>query len=130
MQLGLAGAAQIGCLRRQLKKDGKVEIEYLATSRPASLMPPEAFLSEDRKYWGVENGLHQRLDCSGFEDRVRVRHKGALHIIGLFARVGVALFVRWAHTQRRVRDRTFPTWRECNAGHRWNIIRQVTETPG
>jgi hypothetical protein len=126
----LAGAAQIGCLHRQLNKDGKVEVEYLATSRPASQMPSESFLMEDRKYWGVESGLHQRLDCSGFEDRVRVRHKGALHIIGLFARIGVALFVRWASQQRRVRDRTFPTWREWNAGHRWHIIRQVTEPPG
>jgi hypothetical protein len=35
----------------------------------------------------VESGLHQRLDCSGFEDRLRVRHKGAVHILGLFARV-------------------------------------------
>ena len=130
VQLGLAGAAQIGCLHRQLKKDGEVEVEYLATSRTASQMGSEAFLNDDRKYWGIENGLHQRLDCSGFEDRLRVRHKGALHILGLFARVGVALFVRWASTQRRVRDRTFPTWREWNAGHRWHIIRQVTEPPG
>lgn len=130
VQLGLAGAAQIGCLHRRLKKDAKTEVEYLVTSRPASQMPPERFLSEDRKYWGVESGLHQRLDCSGFEDRLRVYHKGALHILGLFARVGVALFMHWASQQRRVRDRTFPTWREWNAGHRWHIIRQITEPPG
>ena len=95
-QLGLAGAAQLGCLHRQSGKDAEPEVEYLVTSRVAGKLCPEEFLTTDRQYWGVESGLHQRLDCSGFEDRLRVRHKGAVHILGLFARVGVALFVRWA----------------------------------
>lgn len=129
-QLGLAGAAQIGCLHRQSGKDADPEVEYLVTSRAAAQLCPEEFLNTDRKYWGVESGLHQRLDCSGFEDRLRVRHKGVVHILGLFARVGVALFVRWAKTQRLVREQTFPKWREWNAGHRWHMIRQVTEPPG
>ena len=42
-------------------------------------------------------------------------------------RLGVALFVRWATNQRRVRDRTFPIWREWNSGHRWHMIRQVVD---
>ena len=128
-QLGLAGAAQLGCLHRQSGKDAKPEVEYLVTSRAAAKLSPEEFLNTDRQYWGVESGLHQRLDCSGFEDRLRVRHKGAVHILGLFARVGVALFVRWAKIQRLVRERTFPKWREWNSGHRWHMIRQVTEAP-
>jgi hypothetical protein len=128
-QLGLAGAAQIGCLHRQSGKDAKPEVEYLVTSRAACQLSPEGFLNTDRQYWGVENGLHQRLDCSGFEDRLRVHHKGAVHILGLFARVGVALYVRWAKQQRRVREQTFPKWREYNSGHRWQMIRQVNEDP-
>ncbi len=123
------GAAQIGCLHRQSGKDADLEVEYLVTSRAATQLSPEEFLNKDREYWGVENGLHQRLDCSGFEDRLRVRHKGAVHILGLFARVGVALFVRWAKKQRLVRERTFPKWREWNSGHRWQMIRQVSEAP-
>ena len=126
-QLGLAGAAQLGGLHRQSGQDAQPEVEYLVTSRAAGKLSPEAFLNTDRQYWGVESGLHQRLDCSGFEDRLRVRHKGAVHILGLFARVGVALFVRWAQDQRRVRDRTFPHWREWNSGHRWHMIRQVVD---
>jgi hypothetical protein len=129
LQLGLAGAAQLGCLHRQSGQQAQAEVEYLVTSRPASQLGAEAFLNMDRNYWGVESGLHQRLDCSGLEDRLRVRHKGAVHILGLFARVGVALFVRWASQQRLVRARTFPHWREWNAGHRWHILRQVTEAP-
>jgi len=69
------------------------------------------------------------LDCSGFEDRLRVRHKGAVHILGLFSRVGVALFVCWAKKQRLVRERTYPKWREWNSGHRWHMIHQVTQPP-
>ena len=129
-QLGLAGAAQIGCLHRQSGKDADMEIEYLVTSRPARQLSTEAFLQMDRNYWGVENRLPQRLDCSGFEDRLRVRHKGAVHILGLFARVGVALYVRWAKEQRLVRERTFPKWREWNSGHRWHMIGQVIQAPG
>lgn len=128
-QLGLAGAAQIGCLHHQGGQEAKLEVEYLVTSRALGQLSPEEFLNTDRNYWGVESGLHQRLDCSGFEDRLRVRHKGAVHILGLFARLGVALFVRWAKNQRLVRERTFPTWREWNSGHRWHMIRQVSEDP-
>jgi len=128
-QLGWAGAAQIGCLHRQLGQEAKTEVEYLVSSRPAEALPTEQVLNLDRDYWGIESGLHQRLDCSGFEDRVRVRHKGALHIIGLFSRVGVALFIRWAQKQRVVRERTYPWWREWNSGHRWHMIRQLTQPP-
>ena len=127
--LGLAGAAQIGCLQRQSGTTATPEVEYLVTSRPASQLAPTAFLQFKREYWGVENGLHQRLDCSALEDRLRVRHKGAIHLLGLLARVGVALFVRWLRAQPLVRARTFPQWREWNAGHRWHMIRQVTEAP-
>lgn len=151
VQLGLAGAAQLGCLHRQRDKDSDWEIDYLVTSRPAArlsaeeffaldlqasggvgrggCLSPEQFLLMDRKYWGIENGLHQRLDCSGFEDRLRVRHPGAVHILGLFHRVSVALFVRWASQQRRVRDRTYPTFKDRHLGNRWQMIRQVTEPP-
>jgi len=125
----LAGAAQIGCLARQLGNDAKVQIEYLVTSRAAVHLPIESLLNLDRDYWGVESGLHQRLDCSAFEDRMRVRHKGAVHILGLFSRVGVALFIPWARQRALVRERTYPWWREWNAGHRWHMIRQVTQSP-
>jgi hypothetical protein len=129
LQLGLAGAAQLGCLHRQSGQQAQEEVEHLVTSRVVSQLDAEAFLNMDRNYWGVESGLHQRLDCSGLEDRLRVRHKGAVHLLGLWARVGVALFARWASQPRRVRDRTFPHWQDWNAGHRWQIIRKVIEAP-
>jgi hypothetical protein len=128
-QLGLAGAAQIGGLARQLGKEAQGQTEYLGTSRAAVDLPIESFLNLDRDYWGVESGLPQRLDGSAFEDRMRVRHKGVVQILGLFSRLGVARFIPWAGQRARVRERTYPWWREWNAGHRWHIIRQVTEPP-
>jgi len=128
-QLGLAGAAQIGCMHRQLGRQADIKIEYLVTSRVADQLSPQGFLDLDRNYWGVESGLHQRLDCSGFEDRLRVRHKGAVHILGLFSRVSVAFFIRWAKAQPLVRERTYPNWREWNSGHRWHMIHEVTRPP-
>ena len=116
-------------MHRQIGKDADPEVEYLVTSRVASQLSSEQFLHQDRDYWGVENGLHQRLDCSGFEDRLRVRHKGVIHILGLFSRVGVALFIRWAKQQPLVRERTYPRWRDWNSGHRWHMIHQVSEPP-
>lgn len=127
--MGLAGAAQIGCLRRQSGQSAKPETEYLVTSRTPDKLPVESFLEMDRNYWGVESGLHQRLDCSAFEDRMRVRHKGAVAILGLFSRLGVALFIQWAGQRNCVRERTYPRWRDWNTGHRWHIIRQVTQPP-
>jgi hypothetical protein len=128
-QLGLAGAAQLGCLRRRLGEKADRSVEYLVSSRDVGQLCAESFLNLDRDYWGIESGLHQRLDCSGFEDRLRVRHKGAVHILGLFSRVGVALFVCWSPKQRLVRERTDPKWREWNCGHRWHLIHQVTQPP-
>ncbi len=104
-------------------------MEYLVTSRAASPLGAAAFLDMDRNYLGVESGWHQRLDCSGLEDRLRVRHQGAVQILGLWARVGVALFVSWASQPRRVRNRTLPHWQARHAGHRWQILRQVTAVP-
>ena len=127
--LGLAGAAQLGCLHRQLGQEADRTVEYLVTSRTAEQLSAELWLNLDRDYWGIESGLHQRLDCSGFEDRLRVRHKAAVHILGLFSRVGVALFVGWAKKQPLVRERTYPKWREWNSGHRWHMIHQVTQPP-
>src|SRR3982074_1361453 len=41
VQLGLAGATQIGCLHRQSGQAAKLEVEYLVTSRTAAQLPVE-----------------------------------------------------------------------------------------
>jgi hypothetical protein len=51
-------------------------------------------LRSDRKYWGIENGLHQRLDVIAGEDRNRVRGNAALNL-AVIRRAVVSLAVRW-----------------------------------
>src|SRR3979409_2503281 len=44
LQLGLAGAAQLGCLHRQSGQQAQEEVEHLVTSRVVSQLDAEAFL--------------------------------------------------------------------------------------
>lgn len=108
----------------------QTETIWLVTSREASQLGAEALLEANRHYWGIENAAHQRLDCSGMEDRLRVRQPNAATILGLFHRISLTLFMVWAKTQKSQRDRTYPTWQSRLEGKRWWIIRQVTEAPG
>jgi len=71
------------------------EIEFLLTSRPASQMNSEQMLSADRRYWGIENGLHQRLDVIAGEDRSRVRNRNAALNLAVIRRAVVSLAVYW-----------------------------------
>lgn len=84
---------------RLIQSPGKpvkeAEIEYLVTSRPATQMNAEQMLRCDRNYWGIENGLHQRLDVIAGEDRSRVRDNAALNL-AVIRRAVVSLAVRWS----------------------------------
>ena len=57
-------------------------------------MNVEQMLSSDRKYWGIENSLHQRLDCIAGEDRSRVRGKAALNL-EVIRRAVVSVATHW-----------------------------------
>ena len=103
------------------------EINWLATSREPEKMSAEDWLRANRQYWGIENGAHQRLDCSALEDRLRVRHPNAVGVLGLLHRMSLSLFKAWTKTQSNQRDRTYPTWQNRQADNRWIMIRQVTE---
>ena len=58
-------------------------------------MSAEQMLEADRKYWGIENGLHQRLDVIAGEDRSRVRHRTAAFNLAVIRRAVVSVAVRW-----------------------------------
>ena len=57
-------------------------------------MNADQMLEADRKYWGIENGLHQRLDVIAGEDRSRVRGHAALNL-AVIRRAVVSVAVRW-----------------------------------
>jgi hypothetical protein len=107
----------------------KTEFDWLATSRKPVQLGAEAFLETNRSYWGIENGTHQRLDCSALEDRLRVHDPNAVAVLGLLHRMSISLFVDWAKQQRNPRDRTYPTWQSEHEANRWIMIRRVTRAP-
>jgi len=80
-------------------------VVYLLSSR-ANLDAAE-MLSFKRDYWDIENGAHQRLDCSRFqEDRSRVRTRNNAHNLGLFRRAALSLARHWIAHQPNARKAT------------------------
>lgn len=80
-----------------------IETEYLITSCPAGVLPPGAFLQADRDYWGIETGLHLRLDVSAGEDRSRVRHRTSALNLAMLRRTALSVAIHWIglHPPRR-----------------------------
>ncbi|MDF7826844.1 hypothetical protein P4B35_22645 [Pontiellaceae bacterium B12227] len=78
---------------------------YLLTSRAG--LGAEEMLTFKRAYWDIENGAHQRLDCSRFqEDKSRVRTRNNAHNLGLFRRTALSLARHWIARQPNARKAT------------------------
>jgi hypothetical protein len=52
-------------------------------------------LKADRKYWGIETGLHLRLDVIAGEDRSRVQKANAVMNLAVIRRAVVSVAVHW-----------------------------------
>jgi hypothetical protein len=112
-QFGLAGAAQLGLIIREVTEKGETTLHrhHMVTSRPARQLSADQFLAARREHWGVEGKCHQRLDVSGFEDKLRVRSASAAATLGLLCRISLALFLQWCQAPgRHQRDKTYPVW--------------------
>lgn len=98
--MGFPFASQAARLLRQTqgRKDEEVA---LITSAPVSLLPAVLWLQLNRKAWGIESGLHQRLDVSYNDDRCRVQSNNGMWVLGMFRRIANSLFVEWSKHQRR-----------------------------
>lgn len=93
-------AEQAARLLRQTqgRKDEEVA---LITSAPVSELSAVKWLHFNRQGWGIESGLHQRLDVSYNEDRSRVQSDNGMWVLGMFRRVTNSLFMEWRGVQRR-----------------------------
>jgi predicted transposase YbfD/YdcC len=96
--LGFPLVAQAALLVRQ-HTGRKDEMVALVTSLPPQELNASQWLCANRQSWGIENGLHQRLDVSLHDDRCRVRHPNALWILGMFRRLANSLFIEWRSRQ-------------------------------
>jgi predicted transposase YbfD/YdcC len=85
---------QIAQLYRHIGKH-KPETVHLICSLPPERLNAKQWLKCIREYWGVEGGLHQRLDASTNEDQCRVRDRNGVWVLGMFRRLAVSLFAEW-----------------------------------
>ena len=77
-------------------------VVYLLSSRAG--LSAEEMLDLKRGYWDIENGAHQRLDNSRFqEDKSRVRNRNSAHNLGLFRRAALSLARHWIDHQPNAR---------------------------
>jgi hypothetical protein len=90
-------------------------------------MNAQQWLSATRQYWGIEGGLHQRLDASTNEDNSRVRNRNAVWVLGMFRRLAVSLFAEWRSRDNRRERKTMPDFQaEMSAEHFAPAMRFVT----
>jgi hypothetical protein len=130
VQLGLAGAAQLGLVIREVTEKGETTVHryHVVTSRPAAELSVQDFLAALREHWGIEGKCHQRLDVSGFEDQLRVRSAPAAATLGLLGRMSVALFIQWCQAPgRRQRDKTYPVWAGRQRRHPSALLRRLRQ---
>jgi hypothetical protein len=90
----------------------KPDAQYLLSSREPERLPARQWLEEQRNYWGIEAGLHQRLDVSADEDRSRVRHRNAAWVLSLFRRTSASLFMHWRTQNSKWAKATLPDFHE------------------
>lgn len=94
------------CIDSRQKPAEGIETEFLITSRSAAQMSAEQMLWQDRQYWGIETGLHLRLDVIAGEDRSRVRHRNAVLNLAAIRRAVVSIAIDWSRRQSKRRQAT------------------------
>ena len=98
----------------------------LITSAPATLLHARLWLLLNRQAWGIESGLHQRLDVSYNDDRCRVQSDRGTWILGMFRRLANSLFVEWSQHQPRPQNVTTTTFQTLMAeNHRAAALRFI-----
>jgi len=123
--VGFPFASQVARLLRQTqgRKDEEVA---LITSAPAAVLPAQLWLRSNRSGWGIENGLHQRLDVSYNDDRCRVQSDNGICVLGLFRRLAISTFVEWRSHQKHPDRLTTTNFQACMAeNHRAAAISLV-----
>ena len=84
------GLKAIGMVQCERHCAGRVSCEqrYYITS----LGDAKLFQRAVRSHWGIENGLHWRLDVTFREDESRIRRGNAPHNVGVIRHMAVSVF--------------------------------------
>lgn len=114
---------QVALLRRHLRQHA-AETVALVTSLPPEQLNAAQWLANNRAAWGIENGLHLRLDVSHRDDLCRVRHPNSMRVMGMLRRFSNSLFMHWRSRQNRPHHQTTTDFFSAmNAEHHRYAIR-------
>ena len=108
------GLKAIGMVESERHCGGRVSFErrYYITS----LGDVKLFQQAVRSHWGIENGLHWRLDVTFREDESRIRRGNAPHNIGVIRHVAMNLLKREktkiSYRRKRIRAALNDTFRD------------------
>jgi len=127
--LGLAGAAQLICVRRivDTMRKGEVvkhtdDIFYFATTLLPEEAGPKELLQLVRDHWKIENGQHHRRDRTQDEDRCTVRETNSARILSLFRSLAIFLHEAQRHTRRG--KKSLPDFERKICRNPWGMIRR------
>ena len=105
----------------------KPEQVILLTSRAPETLNALDWLKLNRASWGIESGLHQRLDVSHLDDLSRVRKPSSMLFMGMFRRLSNSLCMHWISKQRNPNHKTTADFfNAMNANHQRNAIRSLS----
>ena len=82
---------QVARRRRHLRPHSPETVARVTSLPPAALNAAQ-WWECNRAAWGIESGLHQRLDSSHRDDPCRVRRPQSMRVIGRFRRFSNSLF--------------------------------------
>lgn len=100
------GARLTRCIDSQKHPAQEIQTEYLLCSLRAGEINAEQMLWTDRRYWGIETGLHLRLDVIAGEDRSRVCHPVSTLNLAVIRRAVVTVAIHWIKHCRNPRQAT------------------------
>ena len=108
--------------------DGRpAETVALITSLTPAQLCAARWLERNRQHWGIENGLHARLDVSRRDDQCRLRNRNAVWVHGIFARLANSLFMEWRCRQNKPHHKTTTDFASIMAAdHARSLIFLVT----
>ena len=104
---GVEQAARLTrCTDSDQKPAQEIETEWLMSSRPAHQLDAQPMRQADRRYWGIENPFHFRLDVIAREDDSRVRHRTSALNLALMRRAVQSVAAHWIRYCQNKRQAT------------------------
>jgi hypothetical protein len=124
--VGFPSVEQVALLRRHLRHH-RPETVALVTSLAPERLNAAQWLAANRAAWGIESGLHQRLDVSHLDDLCRIRKPNAMWVMGMFRRFSNSLCMHWRAQQKRPHHKTTTDFfTAMNAEHHRYAFRCLT----